>query len=169
MTITFTAGETLTADELNRVVGLRAVKTATEVVNNSATLQDDDHLFVTPRINTRYMLNSFLMWTSGTTPDIKLTFSIPAGSTMNLNVTTYSRAAAAGTNLADSRMMSQSETVSIPGQGTTFSTQSQWTVITGQVGIGATAGNVTLQWAQNTANASDTSMVIGSWLYLAEL
>ena len=47
---------------------LTAYKTADETVNNSVSLQDDNHLTITLAANTVYIFESRLIWTSGSTP-----------------------------------------------------------------------------------------------------
>jgi hypothetical protein len=48
------------------------------------------------------------------------------------------------------------------GYGTSDSTM--FTPISGLWRIGSTAGSITLQWAQNTSNATATVMYTDSWL-----
>lgn len=149
---------------------LRARKSATTTRNtNTTTLLDDPHLFVTPKINTAYAFRGYLQWMSGTTPDIKFFFSLPASSSLNLMWTVFNRAASISTQIVQTSTMLQGETLVMSGAGTTFSTQSQWVSVTGQVATSGTAGNITLQWQKNAGDTTDTSLVLGSWMELTEL
>lgn len=151
----------------NRPLG--AFKTANETVSASTTFQNDDELFVSVDASTRYALRGVILWTSGTVPDFKLDLSLPASAAHNTMATTYSLAAAAGSQLADSRIFVTSGSVSIPGQGTTFSTQGQLTVLDGFVSISSTAGEVTVRWAQATSDAGTTTVYANSWIELQRL
>lgn len=152
-----------------RMPNHRRARTASKSLRTT-TLEDDGVLEFTPKVSTRYGVDMFLMWLSTTTADIKMTLSVPASTQYNLVASTFSRAAGAGARLVDTQMISQGETMVIPGQGTTFNTQSQWTVITGQISVAATAGDVALQWAQNALDAAnDTTMVLNSWASFTEM
>lgn len=159
-----------TKQEENRPLG--AFKTANESVSSASTgttLQNDDELFVSVAASTRYKLSALVMFTSGTTPDFKLDLSLPTSATHYTTAATWSLAAAAGSQLADSRIFTTGASISIPGQGTTFSTQGQLVVLTGYVSVSTTAGEVTIRWAQATSDAGSTTVYANSWLELKRL
>lgn len=161
---------TLSAGANFRMPTFHVAKTASETLGNSTTLQDDNDLkLVGAKANTRYAVKGFLMVMSPAAADIKLTLSVPASAQFNLVGSTFSRLAAAGSRLVDTQMILQGENMVIPTQGTTFSTQSQWIVLEGQVAIAGTAGDIVLQWAKNAADAGDTTMVLNSWMTFTEL
>ena len=64
-------------------------KSSDEVVNNSATLQDDDELKFAVSANEKWFSRLFLIWTSGTTPDLKVGFTAPSGSTIRWHHGTF--------------------------------------------------------------------------------
>lgn len=136
---------------------LFARKTSDETVNNSTTLQDDNELFVSVAANQVYKLHLMVGYSSGTTPDFKINFSLPSGATMP-----RSSFITGGTGAAVQHgTFTGASVVGIDGQGSDASLQ-----IWGTVVMGSTAGTVTLQWAQNTLNASDTIVRSGSTLEL---
>lgn len=140
-----------------------ARKTADEPVNNSATLQNDDHLFIAIAANEIWYFDFFLRHSSGIGSGFKLAFTIPAAATMSWVATA-------------------TEIVGNPGQGSTRSggqdTSGTSTTIvatsdttgsgrffgSGIVICGATPGNLQLQWAQAAATAHDTKLLTNSIL-----
>src|SRR6185503_9680728 len=69
---------------------LFARKTADETVNNSAVLQDDNHLFVTGAAGQAYKVEAHLLYNSGATPDARVGWVIPAGASMVIGIVGYS-------------------------------------------------------------------------------
>lgn len=132
------------------------VKPSDESVDNTntgTTLQDDNHLTVavSPSTTYKFFLTIFVVATSS--PDIKFTLVGPSGSTIAFNW--YE-------DFGDSSAFNQAggaaQFVNMPN-GT-----SNKIVITGSITVGGTAGNLTFQFAQNTANASPTTVKQGSSL-----
>lgn len=140
--------------------GLRPAirKTADETVNNSATMQNDNHLIVPIVASEILRLDMTLYVTAGNgTPDFDCTFDIPSGASIIFGgygprisanddlIRSQGPATAAGTELSF-------------GVPTTNAVIRIWAVVT----CGATSGNITLQWAQNVAGAVDTKVLAGS-------
>lgn len=120
-------------------------KAADETVNNSAVLQNDDHLFFPVGANETWVFNVEFAAQSNTTPDIKFAVTAPATSTCLYNFylptgTQNSRVTTCGT-----------QTTVLNGNNTNQSYIGYGTITTA-----GTAGNIQLQWAQNTANGSNT-------------
>lgn len=151
----FLALQELKAAELNAHFPLFARKTADETVNNSATLQNDNHLFLSVAASTTYELTGLLVYTSGATPDFKFGWTFPSGLTMR-----YTVLATVGGTFGTYGQV-QTAVPAIDGAG------SELTVpIMGIVIVSSTAGTLQLQWAQNTANASDTKLHTNSYISL---
>lgn len=126
-------------------------KPANEIVNNSTVLQNDDHLFFAVGALERWeVLLALEVRSTTATPDVKYAWSVPSG--------------------AIKKFLTWSETAPSPNiDGTATAVLAadnaeRWTMIRYLVVSGATAGNVQLQWAQNTATAEDTRVVDGSFL-----
>jgi len=148
----FSAGQKLTATALQRVVPLFAFKVADEIVNNSTTFQDDDELFFTLEANAVYEGNLHVVYNSGTTPDLKWQFTKPSGATQtDWSFLGYSTASALtyGTG---------GESATAGGLGGKTTADAYGLITT------TNAGTLRLQWAQNTANASNTTIYAGSYL-----
>lgn len=162
---TYTAGEVLTATNLNESVnGKFALKTSTETVNNSNTVQDDDQLFITPTINATYFVQLYLIYQStGSTPDIKFGFTMPAGASFNWT--------AIGVTPTDANQDSTQQSGYIRVSSTSSSTTRALGTMTGQelsavptglLIMGSTAGNLQLQWSQSAAVAENTQVKANS-------
>jgi len=134
-----------------RIVVVR--KTADEIVNNSAALQDDDDLLFPMAINEVYEFTAILLCLSNAIPDIKFAFTMPAGGDVDWVFTGVDAVGA---------MVS----VSVNGSGVsthmTAIAAPQVIVLHGIARNAGAAGNCQLQWAQNVANASDTIVYTNS-------
>jgi hypothetical protein len=166
---TWSAGETLTAanfnthirDNSNMAMHTLARKTADQIVNNSTTLVNDTHLFVPTLANEVWLIDAWLLYDSGTTPDIKFAWTVPAGATFSWGASSSDSGAANWANIGSPVALATTGSMAFSclGAGTI-----QGAALTGIAVIGGTAGNVQLQWAQNTLNASDTKVRLNSAL-----
>ena len=145
----------------------RVYKTADETVNSSNVYQDDDELSgVALAANTVYAIRLVVRHSGTVVADHKLQLALPAGATWLTE--------------ADYRCTASSSAwhPSVGSAAIAFSTE--WTFspigasdesvmnITGYVIVAGTAGNLDVQWAQNTAEASDTKVLEGSYLEYQE-
>lgn len=157
-------GEVLTWDGTNRFWYPNALATAPtevpkgadETVNNSNTLQNDDALLFTAVANTVYRVRLVIRYNSGGTPDIKFAWSLPAGATIVRASVGYNTAATATLTISAS---SAAHVAGATGPG-----NDDIYVEDAIITVAGTAGACTVQWAQNTADASDTKVLEGSSL-----
>jgi len=124
---------------------LITVKSADQTVNNSATLVDDTDLQFDAGVDETWIIEIDAIFISGTTPDIKVTMTLPANATF------------------DGRLVQtvavEDNALLINGTGAEVGF-----FLRGIVRMGDTLGAVKLQWAQNTANATDTKILAKSTL-----
>lgn len=133
------------------------VKSADETVNNSTTMQSDDELTFTVAANSVYTVKAIIRYDSGATPDFKFQWIAPTAATIDgVAHVADSSYTAAGAVIAESTAIT---TTAGLGAGMPGPILCDFTVMTG-----ANAGSVTLQWAQNTLDASDTKVLADSWL-----
>ncbi|MEH1013043.1 hypothetical protein V6U90_08020 [Micromonospora sp. CPCC 206060] len=156
MSITIASGMRLTPARLNRLAPKVARKTASQVVNNSATFVNDTALSVPVEANALYKAHLYIVQNSNTTADFKYQFSAPAGTTLT-NWTFMSGNTANWTTI----IAPLGGVTGVNGIGAD-SPLNAW----GIVAIGASGGSFTVQWAQNTPNVSDTTVKAGSFLEL---
>lgn len=155
------AGSKLRGSVLNSLItevrGVYARKTADETVNNSNTLQNDDHLFVAVAANAVYDWKLVLHYNSGTTPDLKIGWTVPTSTTMVWGGVIIDTSGA----ITVAAALTQSSVQAIGGTGS-----NAFQVFTGTVVTSTTAGTLQMQWAQNTTNLSDSKILAGSELTL---
>lgn len=156
--MTFVAGQAVTADQLNQLIPIVVAKPLDETVNNSAALQDDDDLVLPVEASANYLVEIEIVYSSGTTPDLKTTLTVPSGTTGTLNVI------AAGASVAGAGPVTLTGTVVFDGNAA-----SAWGRLFGEVNVGSTAGSIQFRWAQNTANASNTIVRAGSFMRLTRI
>lgn len=135
-------------------------KTADQTVNNSTTLVNDDHLLLALGANEVWAFHLCPLVNSGATPDIKFGWTVPSGASGYWNYTGQN-AGATTTNTFDIITGGTNARGGFAG--------SLPFVLHGIVICGATAGNLQFQWAQNTANASDTKVLTNSYLIATQL
>ncbi|MGE3800696.1 MAG: hypothetical protein AB7H80_06715, partial [Candidatus Kapaibacterium sp.] len=136
-------------------------KSAAESVVSSTTLQNDDHLTTALSTNSTYEVQGLLYVTStDNNHNIQLAFTVPTGSTMRIS---YSGQRATTNTQDEGDILTTSGTAA-----TAVNVQvGQTTVITirGLVRTAGTAGNITLQWADDNAGGAETVTVgIDSYL-----
>jgi hypothetical protein len=131
-------------------------KSADETVNNSSTLQNDDHLSFAIGANEAWSFTLFLKIESGGIPDFKYYFTKPSGTFQ----------------------MFPSYAFSGHGDGTTTESAAIVQTLFGDINIetatgvveaGGTGGTFQLQWAQNKAHESDTKLLQGSYIIAERL
>jgi hypothetical protein len=137
---TFTGGVAVTSG-IGTV--LYADKDAATPRDTTVTPTADPDLVVTLEANATYTVECVTAWTSGG-GGFRVAWSAPSGASMTW---TDNDGVGAVT----------------PGQNVTFSTGSG-TTLQGRVKTGASAGTLSLLWAQNTSNASATQLREGSYL-----
>lgn len=132
----------------------KVYKAADETVNNSATLQNDDDLLFAIGANEIWELLVLVWVSSNSTANFQYKVTAPSG--------------AAGH--ADHISQDGINTKAL-GAGHAFTcsedpylAEAKYIVVNS-----STAGNVQLQWAQNTKNASDTTLKAGSCLIAHQL
>lgn len=133
-----------------------AVKSGNETVNNSATFQDDDEIVGISLDVTTYYFDLEGVYTSGATPGFKTRLVWPAS-------TTGQAWGTGGTGNGFGNVSPTIDPLNWGGDGT-----DNYFKLAGRVVI-ATAGTVKLQWAQQTANASNTIIYGGAKLQLWRL
>lgn len=155
--MTFLAGEILTASALNSSLPRIVRKTSDETVNNSATFQDDNELFLSVEASTSYRVHLQLVYQSNATPDFKYQFTAPSGATFPV----WTFLGKGGGVLVHDIAGSSGGVVGLDGNAANTAFEA-WGILV----VSSTAGTLRVQWAQNTANASDTIVRAGSFLEL---
>lgn len=135
-------------------------KTADETVNNSVALQNDDALLFAVEANSVWEFIVILQFTSGSTPNLKVAIVVPAAASFIAIKYGYS-STAVGIGF-----------MVVSGTGTRFDggeAALQEATLVGVITNGANAGNFQIQWAQNTAEVSDTKVRTNSCIIAHKL
>lgn len=153
----------LTAEVAAAIAGrVKAVrKTADESVTSSTVYQSDDHLLFAIAANETWVADFMLIVTGDTSGDIRTQFTVPAGATVS--VAGFGPAAGATASAYDGIWFGDAAT-GVFGQSGTLVTATMPLFLRVIVANGATAGNVTLQWAQGTSSGTATVVKAGSSL-----
>lgn len=151
-----TAGARLTAAMLRAVAPDAAYKSVDQSVTSSTTLVNDNALFLPLLASATYFFAFSIIYEGGTqgSSDIKTAWTFPSGTTMRYTPVRYNTA---GTLASFPNIQTDVVASATSGAGTLRSFQGTGTVITS-----TTAGNLQLQWAQNTSSGTATIVHAGS-------
>jgi len=139
-------------------------KTADETVNNSAVLQNDDHLLLAIAANEVWLVVFYLNLLQGdsTTPLYKFAVTVPDGATLifggPMETTTTGVANVIGTTTSGGALTQRTAANAIDAL-----------MLFAIVTNGATAGNIQLQWAQALTQAVNTKVLANSCLIAFKL
>ncbi len=123
---------------------------------SGATLQSDDELSLPLQANETYIIEGFVFMTAtGSSPDCKVGFSLPAGATMILGY--HANYGDNNTNMAtDILLVSGTGSTMIPSNGTGKEVP---IFISGSVVVGATSGNLQFLWSQNSNHNTQSTII----------
>lgn len=128
-------------------------KSSDETINNSTTFQNDDAVLFAIGSNEVWRFYTEIYWNSGATPDLKFQWSLPSGATMYW--TDFFNGNTVNTE-ASTEVMTGAGAIRV-------------IYYTGVVFNSTNAGNVNLQWAQNTQDPTDSKVLAGSYIIATRL
>lgn len=133
-------------------------KTSDQTVNNSDVLINDTELFIPVLANEIWFVHFRMLVITKDTPALKAAITCPAGGTVRAH------------QFFESYSMIDYYTAGQPMTFTNAGDTSNAPAIVNVLYVGgATPGNLQLQWAQNTANATDTKVLTNSFLIASRL
>lgn len=138
-------------------------KTADETVNNSAVMQNDDHLLFSAEASSTYLVECWLMFDGSTAADLKVGWSLPTGAEIYFGTPqtgTVRYWDSVGTATSPQALHVSAGTLAM---GTVSGTRAGAS-LAGILVMAGTAGTVNFQWAQNSATAADTTIFANSLL-----
>lgn len=166
----FTAGQALSASALNAAFDVVRTKyqAADHAVNNSVTLVSSTDLVFDVDSNASYILEAQLMYDTNSSADVKHALVLPSGST-GLVTTWDSGTDTTSTSLSgiDRSVVDITNPFTWDSGGITGSIMSSRPG--GLISIGNASGTVVYQFAQASADASDTTLKSGSWIRLTRV
>lgn len=140
-------------------------KDTDQTVNNSSTLVNDDKFTFPVGANEAWGIECWLLVQSVSDADFKFSFTAPSGATKYFSAhptTNLTLGSPTGGLAASSGNYSVGTTYDLDAVPVPV-------LVKAVVINGATAGDVTLQWGQYTADNSDTKVLKGSYLVAARL
>lgn len=149
------AGARITAAMLQAVAPVAAEKGAVQSVGNT-TLVNDNALFIPLLANAVYRFDCFLLYEGGTqgSSDLKWAWTGPSGFTINYSVNGVTTTGVATAGYVRG--------VTGGSVGTNGASNELGVLMTGTITTSSAQGTLQLQWAQNTSNATDTSVLPAS-------
>jgi hypothetical protein len=170
----FVALESPPASDFNRYFMQQEFirKTSNESVANTTTVQDDDVLFFTPILNTDYWITMYIIYDgpgpSPTEADLKISWSVPTGSTFDYVSDAITSGATSGVYDV-SRTAQIAPSGGTPGAGTLGTTSPAVALVKGLFRMGSTAGTFRFRWAQITAHVTAVTVRANSVLIARRL
>lgn len=157
------AGARITSGLLTSMQPMVAAKTVTTSRVSTTTLAADPELQLPVEANAEYTVFFYFRVSGIDAGDMDLQFTTPAGGTGSWAVTGFlvQSQVDSGTRSGARRAMNAEIGLSTPSTAT-----AQVYEGSGRLIMGSTAGNLTIDWAQNASNATATSMEADSWLRL---
>lgn len=170
--MTFLAGDRLSAGDLNALLTFARMP-GSQTVNNSTTLVNATGPTFTLEADSTYAIDGLLRYTSNPTADIKFGWTLPSGgagwwSLLGPVTGTAPVGGAERQNYTDFSNVSLTTALACAGDDTSTGVIDLCAVPRGYITT-TTAGTLQLQFAQNTANASNTILGVGSWLRVSRI
>jgi hypothetical protein len=164
---TFSAGQILTAADLTNMQWVEVSQGSNQTVNNSTTLVDSN-IVVPVASGATYLFLVNLNFNSDPAADIKFDWTVPSGGSVTRFLHGPGMAATGGTDdytTVNYRRISPGTNAVYAGSGVTLSASA---FEQGEL-IGGNGGNITLQFAQQSADASNTVLNSLTSLYYLRL
>lgn len=139
-------------------------KASNQTINNSTTLTNDTALLASLPSTGTHMFEMDIIYSSTTVADIKFAMTIPAGAFLTL--LGVGLATTATTSVGDMNNFATATAGTAGAFGGIGAGSFLPLRLWGEVATGGTAGNMTLQWAQNTLEATNTVVHNGSRMFV---
>lgn len=165
-------GDIIYAANINRLAPRVVYKASSTTRASTTVFADDPELIVPVEANATYIIRFFIKAAAIALADIKTSWSVPAGM-VSQNKSVIGPGSTAVDSSADNvamRIGVHNFATSISYNGVRDSAANQFQIVeTGLVQVGATAGNVALQWAQVTSNVTGSVVAAGSFAEYTQL
>lgn len=156
-------GQRIRASLLRSMLPQTVRKTADDSRSATTTYADDTHLVFAAEANAVYTMVGWIKYFADPTPDIKIQFSVPSGC---LGEWAWNMPGSGTTTTGTTGYSIRTETNDVANGRTGYGTSDSqhMTPMGGLFRMSSTAGNIALQWAQNTSNATATILYTDSFL-----
>lgn len=173
---TFLAGQRITASLLSSAQPQVVRKTSDTSRNSTTTRTADPHLTFEAVANAVYIVDGWIKWDgAANTADLSLQLTVPSGTLGDTTiwgtgnqVIGSTAAPALQINVSDARgYLVRSESLDVNAArsyGALAGGSPLALLFTGTLRISSTAGTVSLDWAQSSSDANNTTLYTDSWL-----
>lgn len=145
--------------------GFYVAKASDTTRNNTASRTADPELTLSVLANRTYKVECFLVYDAATTADLSIGWSVPSGAVFKWTADALRTAAATASDQISRNALNTASSVSIGGAGAGTEVVA---LVQGVLIVGS-AGSLTLNWAQATAEASDAVVRTRSFLRLTRI
>ncbi len=135
------------------------LKTSNETATSDTTLSDDAELLFAIGASETWVFEFFIIWRAHVDGDIKFTVTVPSGAAGDWVLS--AQTGTAGDNPTYRGNVAFGTQIS---QIVDSTNQKRGAYIWGTVRNSTTAGNITLQWAQNSSSGTGTIVFADSWV-----
>lgn len=163
---TWAAGQRVTAAQLTAAQPLEAWKAGDTTRASSTTTSADPDLTLNVEAGARYKLTGALFYGARSDTDLKFGWSAPAGAVLTWHGHCQATATSGTTGDAIYDVQSISTTAYAPGGAAADNTTIMVVLLHGELVVGGSAGTFSLNWAQNTSNATGTVLKANSHITL---
>jgi hypothetical protein len=146
-------------------IGLWVLKTSTESVTSSITLQNDDQLALPMSANAKYSFDAYIIYDGSASFDLRAGFTVPSGAAITWSA--FGPQSGVGvTSLNANAVVTSGGALGLAcgGAGTSLGAGPR-----GYVSTAGTSGNLQFQFAQMVSGATATRVFLGSWLRLTRI
>jgi hypothetical protein len=162
LTSPFAAGASITAAALASVAPLAGFKFADQNSGQSNTsLVDDTDLSVAMLASGTYVFFGFIIYAASTAADYQAAFTVPSNAQLNWGPYPFIGTGGSSYSTPQNVITGSGTAQAMGGQGTA---QNQVATLIGSVVMGAVAGDLQYQFAQNSSDASNCNTRAGSFL-----
>lgn len=165
------AGQRITAGLLTSMLPAQIVKPTDQPVTNSTTNINDTALVAPVAASAVYIVTGMLLYSAHSSADIKMGWTGPTGATLDWIAHAQTQTGTGGIASAGVVVDRQSigNTAFPLGGADATNTVFMTATLSGRLVTSTTAGNLQLNWAQQTANVVSSIMRAGSWLLLTRV
>jgi hypothetical protein len=160
-----TAGSRLTAAAVNAALPLYALLLGAVSKTSSTTLSAVTGFAIPLEANSTYVMDGYLAYIAGATGDLKIAFVGPTGTTGHWCLYGLSTASTGSFGDLDARRQTAFGTGTTQAIGGSDSFSGSLAAVPRlYVVTSSTAGDFTMQYAQNTSSATATTISSGTWI-----
>ena len=140
-------------------------KLGNETINNSSTLQNDDHLVAAVEANKSYAFLLSVAFAPLAASDFKMDFAIPSGASGTKILNAFWTDGSVSATWSTGHTALATDVPLLLSSGTPLAAF----IMSGIVVVDSTAGNLQFRWAQNSAASEDTTVKQDSFLLIWEV